>query len=256
MTVEDILDKIEYEYDIDKVDMLSFNYYTKLSTREYNCLINDYKKNKTKRVHDFLYANSYMIYRAIYNRRYCKLSYGLKTLNGWYEDDMLQDFIFCFYHTLNKYQDIGEASSYCSYIDYHYRYYMTELLRNKYFQVMKVPQKESRKQETRAYKSELFENSSIFHFAEQEIIERADRNLHSLMKQVKIMIDKKQFTKLDWEMFLKYNGLTEDSIPRTLEYLKEEYKLSSCNKVYYRISKVVTACQKNYLFNKRNEARQ
>ena len=255
MTVDDILIHIKYDYDLDRVDMLKFNFYTHLSTREYNCLINEYKRTKEKRIHDFLYANSYMIYRAIYNKRYSSCTYGLKTLNGWNDSDVLQDFIFVFYHALNKYEDIGEASSYSSYINYHYRYFITELIRTKYFQVLRVPQKEARKQETRRYKSELFENSIVNTYAEDDIVDRADRELDKLIKQVKIMIERKHFSELEWEMFLKYNGLLIDDKEYTLLELKEIYKLSDTNKVFYKISKVVECCKKDIYFKKRNALR-
>jgi len=166
MTVDSILEKIQYNYDdIDN----DFNEYTYLTSREYNVLINEYKNNNNIKAYNFLYANSFVIYKSIYYKRYHNSMYGLKTKDSYNEEDVLQDFIFCFLHVLNKYQDIGEASSYSSYVSYHYRYYLTELIRNKYFQVLKVPQKESRKQETRVYKYELFEDTQLIE--EESIIE-------------------------------------------------------------------------------------
>ena len=44
MTAKDILDTIEYNYNLDEINTLDFNYYKYLTTKEYNCLINKYKE--------------------------------------------------------------------------------------------------------------------------------------------------------------------------------------------------------------------
>lgn len=270
MTAKDILDNIEYNYNLDEINPLDFNYYRYLTTKEYNCLINKYKEyekeygnrvtmikenEEAKKIHDFLYMNSYIIYRAIYLRRYQTSFYGIKLSNNTYDSDILQEFSFVFYKVIDRYVDIGDASSYSSYINYWYRYVMTELIRVKYFQVMKVSQKASRSKETRIYKHELSDDSAIDFLVEDSLIEDIDSRLSDLLEQIKIMIKRKYFSMDEYIMFLKYNRMYGDCRKYTLAELGAEYKIDTINKVHYRINRVVSACKKNYLFKKRNEAR-
>lgn len=270
MTVNDILDTVEYNYNLDEVNPLDFNYYKYLTTKEYNCLINKYKEyekqyenrmemikknSEAKKIHDFLYMNSYIIYRAIYLRRYQTSFYGIKLAGNTYDSDILQEFPFVFYKVIDKYVDIGDASSYSSYINYWYRYVMTELIRVKYFQVMKVSQKASRAKETRVYKQELMDDSSIDFLIEDSLINELDSRLSDLLKQIKIMIQRKYFSIDEYIMFLKYNRMYGSCRKYTLAELGAEYGIDTINKVHYKINRVVVACKKNYLFKKRNEER-
>ena len=255
MTAYEILEKIEYEYDLNNIDMLLFNNYTYLTSRQYNCLINEFKKTNDKKIHDFLYANSYIIYRAIYNKRYSSSTYTLKVKNGYYEPDILQEFPFIFYYILDKYKDIGEASSYNSYIDYHYRYYITELIRTKYYQVMRIPQKQARLKETRRFKTELYEDMAIIDNFEEDLVDKLDNSCRKLISEVNKMIKKKLFTKRDWEIFLKFNGLWGNEAPKELKVLAVEFKLKDTNAVYWRVTKVLNACRRNTVFKMRNSIR-
>lgn len=244
MTVDSILEKIQYNYDdIDN----DFNEYTYLTSREYNVLINEYKNNNNIKAYNFLYANSFVIYKSIYYKRYHNSMYGLKTKDSYNEEDVLQDFIFCFLHVLNKYQDIGEASSYSSYVSYHYRYYLTELIRNKYFQVLKVPQKESRKQETRVYKYELFEDTQLIE-EELNIIDNMymESKYKELINEMNNMINKKKFNEKDLDMFKMFYGISYDKEYK-LKEISEKYNIS-INTVYYRITKVSTVCKSSIKF--------
>ena len=259
MTAKDILDTIEYNYNLDEINPLYFNYYKYLTTKEYNCLINKYKEyekeyenrikmikenKEAKKIHDFLYMNSYIIYRAIYLRRYQTSFYGIKLSNNTYDSDILQEFSFVFYKVIDRYVDIGDASSYSSYINYWYRYVMTELIRVKYFQVMKVSQKASRAKDTRVYKHELSDDSAIDFLVEDSLIEHIDSRLSDLLEQIKIMIKRKYFSMDEYIMFLKYNRMYGACRKYTLAELGAEYKIDTINKVHYRINRVVNACKK------------
>ena len=87
MTVDSILEKIQYNYDdIDN----DFNEYTYLTSREYNVLINEYKNNNNIKAYNFLYANSFVIYKSIYYKRYHNSMYGLKTKDSFNEEDVFE----------------------------------------------------------------------------------------------------------------------------------------------------------------------
>ena len=61
---------------------------------------------------------------------------------------------------------------------------------------MKVSQKASRAKETRVYKQELMDDSSIDFLIEDSLINELDSRLSDLLKQIKIMIQRKAYVKL------------------------------------------------------------
>lgn len=197
--------------------------YFKLDKEESHKLVLYWQQTKDKFVYDVLFENYLIVYKKALGTYTC-VSHTLKRKDGSYELDLLQDYVFVLNKVINSYKTVDNYS-FNSYSDMEFKYYISELIRNKYFSLLKIPQKKNRIRENRPNKIELDDNiEDLINCVESDIMDRImDDNI---VKEVEKYISNKSISKRDYEMFLKYLGLYGTSKEYKLKDLAEEYNLS------------------------------